>query len=97
MATKKHVIHLYLLTDLNPPAKVFDSFDWRTVAGCMKNRVYLGCQEIEIDWPEVDENNLVIDALKADIEKERADSQVRVNLLMERISKLQAIGYEAAK
>lgn len=97
MATKKHTVHLYLLTNTNPPAEVFEAFDWRQIDGCMNNRVYLGSREIEIDWPDFDAGNQVIQALQADIERERAESQSRINLLLERISKLQAIGHEVAQ
>ena len=48
--------------------------------------------EIELDVPEFDIRNQAVVSLEAEIQKERADSQVRLNLLMERISKLQAIG-----
>lgn len=95
MTIKTHTVHLYLLTNLNPPTEVFEAFDWRQIDGCMKGRVYLGAREIEIDWPDVDTNDQVIESLRNEIESERAQSQMRVNLLLERISKLQAIGHDA--
>ena len=91
---KEHTIHLYLLTDLTPPREVFDSFDWRSIKDCMKNRVYLGSQTIEVIWPDYNAAEVAIESLREEIKKERADSEVRVNLLLERISKLQAIGHE---
>lgn len=97
MSIKKHTLHLYLLTNTTPPAEVFDSFDWRQIDGCMKHRVYLGAREVEINWPEYDATGQVIESLQAEIERERAESQSRVNLLLERIGKLQAIGHEVAQ
>lgn len=97
MSIKKHTVHLYLLTSSSPPVEVFESFDWRQIEGCMKNRIYLGAREVEIDWPEFDATEQVIESLQAEIERERAESQSRVNLLLERISKLQAIGHEVAQ
>lgn len=51
--------------------------------------------EIETDVPEFDLVTLEIDALEKAVTKERADSQVKVNLLLERMSKLKAIGHDA--
>lgn len=50
--------------------------------------------ECEFDVPEFDLRQMEVDALESQVKQERADSQVRVNLLLERISKLQAIGHE---
>ena len=50
--------------------------------------------ECEFDVPEFDLRQIEIDALEASVKQERADSQVRVNLLLDRISKLQAIGHD---
>jgi len=53
--------------------------------------------ECEFDVPEFDLRQVEVDALEAQVNQERADSQVRVNLLLDRISKLQAIGHEVAE
>ena len=54
-------------------------------------------REVEIDIPEFDARNLMIESLEAGIQKERADSQVRVNILLDRISKLKALTHEVAQ
>lgn len=64
---------------------------------CFEGSISLGSVEIEIEVPEVDTRQAAIDALQQQIKKERADSEVRVNLLLDRISKLQAIGHEVAE
>lgn len=61
---------------------------------CFEDCVALGQVEFELDVPEVDTRQLQIDALNDQIQRERADSQVRVNLLLERISKLQCLAHE---
>lgn len=57
----------------------------------------ISTHEIELDVPEFDIRDKAIVALEAEIQKERADSQVRVNLLLDRISKLQAIAHEVVE
>lgn len=57
-------------------------------------KVLLGAHEIELEVPEFDIRGKAIVVLEKEIQKERAESQVRVNLLMESISKLQAIGHD---
>lgn len=51
--------------------------------------------ECEFDVPEFDLRAMEIDALEKSVECERADSQVRVNILLDRISKLKAIGHDS--
>ena len=52
--------------------------------------------EIEIDVPDDNLDLAEIEALEAAIAKEKGESQHKVNLLLERISKLKAIGHEVA-
>ena len=63
--------------------------------GKPSNYVLLGTTEQEIDVPEINTDQLQIDALEACVQTERAESQVRVNYLLDRISKLKAIGHDA--
>lgn len=72
---------------------VFDH-DFRPTKQCMDDKIWLGSQEAELDFPEIDTRQAQIDNLEAQVQEERAQSQSRVNLLLERISKLQAIGHE---
>lgn len=98
MATKKFTVYLYQSTepwDADDPVKML----------CFKAEnsdyaVFIGEAEVEVEIPEMSRSDLVISqiaAAQAKIEKERADSQLRVNRLLDRISKLQAIGHEAAE
>lgn len=93
----KHTVtlHLYESTCAWNQGKkdVFD-VDFRKTASCMEDRIWVGQTEVTIDWPEVDTTQLQIDALEAQVQKERADFQVRVNLLLERISKLKCLEHK---
>lgn len=57
--------------------------------------ILLGTVDQEIDVPDIDTNQLQIDALESCVQVERAESQSRVNILLDRISKLKAIGHES--
>lgn len=50
--------------------------------------------ECEFEVPEFDLRQIEIEALESSVNQERADSQVRVNLLLDRISKLKAISHD---
>lgn len=57
--------------------------------------VLLGTVDQEIDVPDIDTNQIQIDALESCIQVERAESQSRVNILLDRISKLKCLTHEA--
>jgi hypothetical protein len=67
-------------------------FDFRDNPDAMKERLWIGQQDVEIDFPDVDTRQMQIDAFEAQVDRERADCQARVNLLLDRIGKLRAIG-----
>lgn len=97
MAKQTVTLHMYETTGAwNPGAKGVLHFDFRGT-GMESDRVWIGKVDVEIDFPEIDTRQLQIDVLEKQIDKERADSQVRVNLLLERISKLQAIAHEVVE
>lgn len=50
--------------------------------------------ECEFDVPEFDLRSIEIEALEKSVIAEKADSQVRVNLLLDRISKLKALTHD---
>lgn len=53
--------------------------------------------ECEFDVPEFDLRQMEIDALEKCVTAERADSQVRVNALLDRISKLKCLTHEVSE
>lgn len=64
---------------------------------CSADIVLLGETHVEISYPEVDTRQAQIDALEQKVEKERTESQVRINYLLDRISKLKAISHEVVE
>jgi len=90
-------MHMYLVVGEHGTYSTVDSMDWRTMPSCMKGRTWLGSQTVDFNFPDIDEHQAAIDALNATIQQERVESQAKINLLLERISKLQAIGHEVAK
>lgn len=57
--------------------------------------ILMDTKEVEIEYQDVDTRQEQIEKLEAIVKKERAESQSRVNLLLERISKLQCISFDA--
>lgn len=55
----------------------------------------IGTTEVEVDVPAFNIISLEVEGLEKAIQKEKADSQVRVNILLDRLSKLKAIGHDA--
>lgn len=91
----KQVFTLYIVKDIgqygNGSVSV-QGFDMSKPIGSRpSDYVLLGTQEVEIDVPDVDTTQIQIDALNEQIKTERAESQSRVNILLDRISKLQCI------
>ena len=98
MAKKTVTLHMYESTyDWSKGDYHVDEYDMRKSPDLMKNRIWIGQTEVEIDFPDVDTRQIQIDALQAEIQRERADSEVRVNLLLERIGKLQCLTCEVAE
>lgn len=93
----KKLVTLHMYESTNDWAKgtlYVDEYDMRNSKDLMRERVWIGQTEVEIDFPEIDTRQAQIDKLEAQVQEERAQSQLRVNLLLERISKLQAIGHD---
>ena len=66
-----------------------------TNLGDCDNYTLLGTREVEIDIPEFDALGMMVETIEAGIKKERAESQSRVNILLDRLSKLKAIGHDS--
>ena len=59
-----------------------------------KDKKLLKTFTIDQDVPEFDLETLEIEGLEEELRKDRAESQSRQNILIDRISKLKAIGHE---
>jgi hypothetical protein len=58
--------------------------------------VLMDTVEVEVEYQEIDTRQAEIDKLEAAIREERAKSHLRVEFLLDRISKLKAIGHDAS-
>lgn len=96
MTIKTVTLHMYAKTgqwDTPGETQVFD-VDFRKTPSCMQDLVWLGQTDMQIDFPDIDIRQAHIDKLETQIQQELAQSESRVNLLLDRISKLQAIGHD---
>lgn len=92
---KLTTMHMYIgISDWNRGEHMVSGHDFRLTMQCMDDKIWLGSQEVELDFPEIDTRQAQIDSLEAQVQEERAQSQSRVNLLLERISTLKAICHE---
>lgn len=96
MALQKFTVYVCAsLNDYNFGQVQILSFD---PAGSQYTKAALiSTHEIELDVPAFDIREQAIAVLEKEIQKERADSQAKINLLLERISNLQAIGHEVVE
>lgn len=88
-------VHQRLAGFMKGSLRVTD-FDLTTVCSEADAVRLIAVKEVEIDVPEDDLDLLEIEALEAKIVKEKGESQHKANLLLDRISKLKAIGHEDA-
>lgn len=96
MATKKFTLYVHKnLESHYMPGHLWVAEADLSESDSFRGECVLACvHEVEVDVPDIDTRSAAIDAINQQIKKERADSEVRVNLLLERISKLQAIGHD---
>lgn len=98
MATKTEKLYMYeRVTGMNAGQRYVSAYKEHEMDHCSADIVLLGEAHVEINYPEVDTRQAQIDALEQKVEKERAESQGRINYLLDRISKLKAISHEVAE
>lgn len=98
MAIQECKLYMFEDTDrIGEGRKYVSAYREHEMDHCKSHVFLLGEIFVPVDFPELDTRQLQIDALEQQIQKERADSQVRVNLLLDRISKLKAIAHEVAE
>lgn len=97
----KQTFTLYITSSISPHDKgkigVNDFNMARSFGGRPADRILLGTVDVEIEIPEVDTNQAEIEILEKQVQSERAESQSRVNILLDRISKLKAITHEVSE
>lgn len=94
MAIQKTKLFMFEYTNHRAPERYVSPYSEHEMEHMKTQVILLGEVEIDIDYPEVDTRQFQIDALEAEVQKIRAESQSQINLLVERISKLKAVGHE---
>lgn len=94
MAIQKTKLFMFEYTNHRAPERYVSPYSEHEMDHMKTQIILLGEVEIDIDYPEVDTRQFQIDALEAEVQKIRAESQSQINLLIERISKLKAVGHE---
>lgn len=93
MATKKVTLYVHTVCrswDSEPRLYISD-----TDLGTCDDYTLLCTREVEMDIPEFNALGMMIETIEAGIQKERAESQSRINILLDRLSKLKAIGHDS--
>lgn len=96
MTIKTVTLHMYASTEpWNLPGDTeVSQHDYRPQPRLMEGRIYLGSQDVELDFPDIDTRAAQIEQLEKQIEAVELESRKAVNVLLDRISTLRAIGHE---
>ena len=97
MTIKKERLFMLEYIDHRAPQRYVSPYIEHEMSHMKGSVILLGEVEVDIDYPEVDTRKVQIDALQAEVQKIRAESQAQINLLMDRIGKLAAVGHEVAQ
>jgi hypothetical protein len=95
MTIQKEKLFMFEYTDHRAPERYVSPYAEHEMDHMKTQVILLGEVEIDIDYPEVDTRQFQIDALEDEVQKIRAESQSKINLLLDRISKIKAIGHDA--
>lgn len=94
MTIKKEKIYMLEYINWRAPERYISTYAEHEMDHLHGQVVLLGVLEIDVDYPEVDTRQAQIDALEIQVEKVRAESQAKINSLVEQIGKLKAVGHE---
>lgn len=95
MTIQKSKLFMFEYTNHRAPERYVSPYSEHEMDHMKTQVILLGEVEIDIDYPEVDTRQFQIDALEAEVQKIRAEYQSQINLLVERISKLKAVGHDS--
>ena len=90
MAIIKKTVFLHHEVDGDKAAYVIRDQDF----SCLQQYTLLATQEIEFDIGDFDGREKEIEVVEKALETVRAQSQSQINLLLDRLSKLKAIGHD---
>lgn len=98
MARELVTLHIYASTShWDAGAITVSNTDYRDIPACMRDITYLGSQSVTLSWADIDIKQAQIETLERQLNDERAGSQIKVNALLDQISKLKAIGHEVSE
>lgn len=86
--TLKQFLHVRPHWNTGEPEYVLTAFD---ISGSGSGLACLGQVDVTFGVPGVDPTLAMIDALEREVDKERSESAKKVNLLLDRISKLKCL------
>lgn len=95
MAVQKAKLFMFEYTNHRAPERYVSPYSEHEMDHMKTQVILLGELEIDVDYPEIDTRQAQIDALEAEVQKIRAEHQSQVNLILDRISKLKAIGHDS--
>lgn len=95
MAIQKEKLFMFQHVGYKAPGRYISAYAEHEMDHMKKEIVLLGELEIDVDYPEIDTRKAQIDVLEAELQKVRAESQSQINILLERIGKLKAVGHES--
>lgn len=94
----KQTFTLYITQSIAPYSNgkvCVNDFDMsKSYSGKPSEHILLATVEQELEIPDIDLVAAQINGLEQAVQHERAESQSRVNILLDRISKLKAIGHD---
>ena len=94
MAVQKFTLYMHVTTHGFGKGGIqiyqFDSSEFAH----MKDQKMIKVFTVDVDVPELNLETLEIEGLEEELRKDRAESQSRQNILIDRISKLKAIGHD---
>lgn len=91
MAKQVITLHVYAGTQWNEGNHVVANCDYRDIASCMTDKIWLFQQDVEFDIPDIDLTGAKIEALEAQVQIERDKSERKVRDLLEQIGKLRCL------
>lgn len=97
MAIKTEKLYMYEYIDHRSPERYVSAYKEAGMSHLKGSIILLGEVEVDIDYPEIDTHQAQIDALEAEVSEVRAESQSKINYLLDRISKLKCLTHEVAE
>jgi hypothetical protein len=93
---KTETLYMYEYINYRAPERYVSAYKEQDMSHLKGSIILLGEVEVDIDYPEIDTRQAQIDALESEAQEIRAESQSKINYLLDHISKLKAITHEVS-